>query len=146
MPISRMQQPRQMYGLGSFVKKAVKGVTGAVKKIAGSDVGKLALTAGALYGLGGAKFLGGEGIFARGQGLSRFANLANLPAALGIGKSEGITSIAENFPGKGLGLATTVAGLTGFLSAQGKNEEEIEEIKQNPEVLEIGRASCRERV
>src|SRR5210317_1173008 len=31
MPISRMQQPRQMYGLGSFVKKAVKGVTGAVK-------------------------------------------------------------------------------------------------------------------
>jgi len=31
MPISRMQQPRQMYGLGSFVKKAVKGVTGAAK-------------------------------------------------------------------------------------------------------------------
>ena len=26
-----MQQPRQMYGLGSFVKKAVKGVTGAAK-------------------------------------------------------------------------------------------------------------------
>src|SRR6056300_876576 len=123
MPISRMQQPRQMYGLGSFVKKAVKGVTGAVKKIAGSDVGKLALTAGALYGLGGAKFLGGQGIFAGGQGLSRFSNLANLPAALGIGKSEGITSIAENFPGGGMGLATTVAGLTGFLSAQGKTEE-----------------------
>ena len=33
MPISRMQQPRQMYGPGSFVKKAVKGVTGAVKKL-----------------------------------------------------------------------------------------------------------------
>ena len=31
MTISRMQQPRQMYGLGSFVKKAVKGVTGAAK-------------------------------------------------------------------------------------------------------------------
>jgi hypothetical protein len=135
MPISRMQQPRQMYGLGSFVKKAVKGVTGAVKKIAGSDVGKLALTAGALYGLGGAKFLGGQGIFAGGQGLSRFSNLANLPAALGIGKSEGITSIAENFPGGGMGLATTVAGLTGFLSAQGKTEEEIAEIKQDPKVL-----------
>jgi hypothetical protein len=43
MPISRMQQPRQQYGLGSFVKKAVKGVTGAVKKIAGSDLGKAAL-------------------------------------------------------------------------------------------------------
>ena len=38
MTISRMQQPRQMYGLGSLVKSvgkavksAVKGVTGAVK-------------------------------------------------------------------------------------------------------------------
>jgi hypothetical protein len=58
MPISRMQQPRQMYGLGSFVKKAVKGVTGAVKSAAGgikdilkSDAGKLALLAGGVYGL-----------------------------------------------------------------------------------------------
>jgi hypothetical protein len=33
MAISRMQQPRQMYGLGSFVKSAVKGVTGAVKSV-----------------------------------------------------------------------------------------------------------------
>jgi len=136
MPISRMQQPRQMYGLGSFVKKAVKGVTGAVKKIAGSDVGKLALTAGALYGLGGAKFLGGQGIFAGGQGLSRFANLANLPTALGIGGSDGILKgITKNFPGGGMGLAATVAGLTGFMSAQGISDEQIEEIKQNPEAL-----------
>ena len=28
--------PRQQYGLGSFIKKAVKGVTGAVKGIASS--------------------------------------------------------------------------------------------------------------
>ena len=41
MTISRGQMPRQMYGLGSFVKKAVKGVTGAVKSIAKSDLGKL---------------------------------------------------------------------------------------------------------
>ena len=71
MPISRMQQPRQMYGLGSFVKKAVKGVTGAIKSVAKSDVGKLALTAGALYGLGG---LGGA------TGFGRFA-----PSALKTG-------------------------------------------------------------
>ncbi len=57
MPISRMQQPRQLYGLGSIVKKAVKGVTGAVKgaakgikSLAKSDAGKLALLAGSLYG------------------------------------------------------------------------------------------------
>jgi hypothetical protein len=46
MAISRMQQPRQMYVLGSFVKKAVKGVTGAVKSIAKSDLGKAALLIG----------------------------------------------------------------------------------------------------
>jgi len=34
MAISRMQQPRQMYGLGSFVKKAVKKVTSPVTKVA----------------------------------------------------------------------------------------------------------------
>jgi hypothetical protein len=39
MTISRMQQPRQMYGLGSLVKKAVKGVKSFVK----SDLGKAAL-------------------------------------------------------------------------------------------------------
>jgi hypothetical protein len=48
MAISRMQQPRQMYGLGSFIKKAVKGVTGAVKSFAKSPLGKAALLAGAL--------------------------------------------------------------------------------------------------
>jgi hypothetical protein len=71
MAISRGQMPRQMYGLGSFVKKAVKGVTGAIKSVAKSDVGKLALTAGALYGLGG---LGGA------TGFGRFA-----PSALKTG-------------------------------------------------------------
>jgi hypothetical protein len=51
MTISRMQQPRQMYGLGSFVKKAVKGVTGAVKSLAKSDLGKAAILGAATFGL-----------------------------------------------------------------------------------------------
>ena len=42
MAISNMQQPRQMYGLGSFVKKAFRGV----KKIAKSPLGKMAIMAG----------------------------------------------------------------------------------------------------
>ena len=33
MAISRMQQPRQMYGLGSFVKKAVRKVTRPFTKV-----------------------------------------------------------------------------------------------------------------
>jgi hypothetical protein len=53
MTISRMQQPRQMYGLGSFVKKAVKGVTGAVKSFAKSDLGKAAILGVGAFGLPG---------------------------------------------------------------------------------------------
>ena len=73
MTISRMQEPRQLYGLGSLVKK----ITKPIKKIGKSPIGKAALAGAALYGLGGAKFLGGEGIFASGQGMSRFGNLLN---------------------------------------------------------------------
>ena len=71
MAISRMQQPRQMYGLGSLVKSVTKGVKSAVKgvtDIAKSDLGKAALMAaagsygfgiGPLKGLSGAGFLSG---------------------------------------------------------------------------------------
>ena len=61
MAISRMQQPRQMYnrgmmvhdprqayGLGGFIKKAVRGV----KKIAKSPLGKAALIYAGGMGLG----------------------------------------------------------------------------------------------
>ena len=50
--------PRQQYGFGSFVKKAVKKVTGGVKDIVSSDVGKAALAGAAVYGLGGGTFFG----------------------------------------------------------------------------------------
>ena len=64
MAISRMQQPRQQYGLGSLVKKAVRGV----KKIVKSPVGKMALLGGlGAYGMGWGPFskMGGSG-FLRG--------------------------------------------------------------------------------
>ena len=76
---------RQQYGLGSFVKKAFKKVTKPIKKIAKSPIGKLALLGGGLYGLGGMQALGGKGIFASGQGLQRFRNLANIGSALRTG-------------------------------------------------------------
>ena len=47
MTISRMQEPRQLYGLGSLVKK----ITKPIKKIVKSPIGKAALGAAALYGL-----------------------------------------------------------------------------------------------
>ena len=46
MPISRGQTPRQLYGLGSFVKsigKAVKGAVKGVTKAAKSPLGMAAI-------------------------------------------------------------------------------------------------------
>ena len=45
MAILRMQDPRQLYGLGSLVKKAIRGV----KKIVKSPIGKAALLGGGLW-------------------------------------------------------------------------------------------------
>ena len=61
MAISRMQEPRQLYGLGSIVKKAVRGV----KKIAKSPLGKAALLYAGTAGLGA--LAGGAG----GTGFTR---------------------------------------------------------------------------
>ena len=56
MAISKMQQPRQQYGLGKLVKKAVRGV----KKIVKSPIGKAALIGGlGAYGMGWGPFSGG---------------------------------------------------------------------------------------
>ena len=71
MAISNSQQPRQMYnrgmmvhdprqayGLGGFIKKAVRGV----KKIAKSPLGKMALIGGlGMYGMGAGPFSGMRG-------------------------------------------------------------------------------------
>ena len=46
MPISRMQNPRQLYGLGSFVKK----ITRPLKKVFKSKIGKAALLGLGAYG------------------------------------------------------------------------------------------------
>ena len=77
--IGSLQDPRQGYFLGKIVKKAGR----ALKKVVKSPLGKAALIGGLGYGLGGAKFLGGEGIFAGGQGMGRFSNLLNLVRAKG---------------------------------------------------------------
>ena len=57
MTITRMQEPRQLYGLGSFVKSigkglksAVKGVSKGIGSLLKSDVGKAALLAGLGFG------------------------------------------------------------------------------------------------
>ena len=76
--LGSLQDPRQNYGLGKLVKKAFRGI----KKVAKSPLGKMALLGLGAYGLGGAGFLGGRGVFAAGQGMQRFRNLANIGSAL----------------------------------------------------------------
>ena len=73
MAISRMQQPRQLYGLGSLVKSIGK----TVKKVVKSDLGKAALLAAGGYYLGGGSLLG-----AQRAGMSGF-KFANLPGFTG---------------------------------------------------------------
>ena len=134
-----MQQPRQMYGLGSLVKSvkksvksAVSGAADAVKSVAKSDLGKAAILGAGLYGLGGAKFLGGKGIFAGGQGLSRFANLANLPGAiggaLGLGVPEGGKPTFGQFATV-FGLGSLGGAALEALTASGASEEELQDIR-----------------
>ena len=61
MTISRGQMPRQLYGLGSFVKSIGKGIKKAVKgvkSLVGSDLGKVGLLAlGSGIPFGGGSFL-----------------------------------------------------------------------------------------
>jgi hypothetical protein len=143
MTISRMQEPRQLYGLGSLVKK----ITKPIKKIIKSPIGKAALGAAALYGVnkfgipgiggkgsianfllgkrnipikGGADFIRGGGIL--GQGMSRFGNLANLIRAKqsgGLGLFDKMSGPQKLFLGGGAALS-----LLPFLTG-GVEEEEV---------------------
>ena len=144
MAISRMNMERQMRNMGGimgledqrqvyFLGKLVKKITKPIKKIVKSPLGKAALAGAALYGLGGAKFLGGEGIFAGGQ-TGRFANLKNLflPAASNISGKDGILSSLLFKDGKfNLGRAAlTGLGATAIAAPflmGGDEEEEVDE-------------------
>ena len=137
-----MQQPRQLYGLGSIVKsvgKAVKGVGKAVKNVAKSDLGKAALAAAAVYYGGGGfgrlpggfKFtnLPGAGFFTKGSslpfggGVSQFAGdrLAFNAARTAAGKA-GLSTAAK----AGLGIAG-LSALGGALTPEA--QEDVDQLK-----------------
>jgi len=126
MTISRMQQPRQMYGLGSLVKSVTKGakklVSGAVdtvKDVAKSDVGKLALLAAGTYGLGGGTFFGKSLPFLKNTGGFAFGNI--LPNLGGI---MGLKSGKDNLLGNVLKVGGAGTILGGALSGMGGEDEE----------------------
>jgi hypothetical protein len=116
-------ESRQQYGLGSFVKKAVKGVTGAVKKIAKSDLGKAALlAAGAYYApamFGGTVGFGPAstyGSFARGLMSPGLIGPMTKAGSLGRGISSAVTGNA------GMIGATVLGGVLGSMTPQEQEE------------------------
>ena len=125
-----MQEPRQLYGLGSLVKK----ITRPIKKIVKSPIGKIGLAALGAYGLGGGfgaggfKFgniLGKAGMMRPGQGFGGGKGLLGLfskakNALSGSKLFSGLTS------GKGLMGIGAASGLLGGLLAKGEDETEEE--------------------
>ena len=144
MTITRMQEPRQLYGLGSLVKK----ITKPIKKIVKSPIGKAALLGAAAFGIPGTQFGGllGRASFggaAKGLlgnfGLGQTLGITGLsPGAMG-GKSPGIfNALKRGFGNLGTGTKLGIAGgLLTYLGSQGLEEQEIEEIKQDPGKLRI---------
>jgi hypothetical protein len=99
--------PRERAFLGG-IKKAFKGITKGIGSFLKSDIGKLALTAGSLYGLGG---LGGG---------------SKLTGLLGKAKGfyDGLSGVQK------IGGALALGGAFG-----GMEDQQLEELKANPEAL-----------
>ena len=144
MAISRMQQPRQLYGLGSLVKSIGK----TVKKVVKSDLGKAALIGAAAFGIPGTSIGGlfGRASFmlpAGSSGVTGLFGKAGLGALLGGGKAIGAagkygkTSALSSLFGKIPGGGYTVGAIGSILAASGMDPEEIEETKRDPEKLKI---------
>ena len=121
MTISRMQEPRQLYGLGSLVKK----ITRPIKKVLKSPIGKAAAIGLGGYALGGGFGPGGFA-FNKIPGFLKAKNFM-LGAPQDFGRSAGFLDKL-----KGLGTTKGIlgigagAGLLGGLLAKGEEETEEE--------------------
>ena len=109
-------EPRQEYGLGSIVKK----ITGTVKKVAKSPIGKAALAvglAGIPFGAGsaGTGFFGSKSLF--GRALAGFGNL-------------GIGAAVDAIPGGGVTAGIVGASLLGGLLTSKEPEQDINALSQ----------------
>ena len=153
MTISRMQEPRQLYGLGSLVKK----ITKPIKKIVKSPIGKAALGAAAIYGLGGGFGAGGfkagniPGIgrfFTRGAG----APIGSFRAAQDLGTKTSFLSkilggAKKGFDGLSFGQKAFLLGGAGLASLPfftGGAEEEDEGVVEGFDVTPSSIANIRQ--
>ena len=137
-----MQEPRQLYGLGSLVKSIGKGV----KKFVKSPLGKAAILGIGAFGVPGTTFgglFGRAAIGGQATGLLGKAGIqAALPSLFGVpggppGKgSPGIFSKIFGDMGTGgkLGLG---AGFISYLMSAGATEEDVETLKRDKGKLSI---------
>ena len=123
MPISRSQMPRQMYGLGSFVKSIGKGI----KKIVKSPIGKAAILGFGANALmpGGLSSLFGSGSFN--------PLLRKVGGDFAQSQFGSLLSGAKNFLGSNVGKF--VAGATAGKLFGGMEPQQIEELQSDPEAL-----------
>ena len=138
MTITRMQEPRQLSGLGSLVKK----ITKPIKKIVKSPIGKAALLIGGagLAGFGPAAGLRGSAL---GQALFGGATKF-LPGATAAMKGAAVTTpgifgkAASMFGNLSTGTKLGLGGaFASYLMSTGASEEEVEEIKRDKGKLSI---------
>jgi hypothetical protein len=130
---------RVNYGLGSSFKKAVKKVTGAVKDVVKSDLGKAALAGAALYYGGGGNLFGFQraGLATPGFALSNLPGYATLFGTAATGPTP-FSSPSASTPGifskalKGLTSKTGLAalGIAGTSVLAGLSTADKEEIDQ----------------
>jgi len=105
--LSALQDPRQNYGFGSFVKKAVRGV----KKIAKSPLGKMAIAGAIGFGIPGTNF---GGLMGRGTG-SMFGQANGM-----FGNTGGISGLFSKFGGNAVSKGMNIHGpKQGILSKMG---------------------------
>lgn len=134
MAISRMQEPRQLYGLGSLVKSIGK----TVKKVVKSDLGKAAILGIGAFGLpGGALGMKGfmpvnlRSLSGIGQALFTGTGLPTGP------RQPGAKGFLSNLLGKVPGGGYTLGAIGSILAASGMSPEEIEATKRDPEKVKI---------
>jgi len=141
-----MQEPRQLYGLGSLVKSIAKGVKGAVKgvaKAAKSPLGKAAILGIGAFGLPGGAF-GMRGL------LPQTSALRSIPTNLLFGRERGVMpnertgGITSALRGmftqpstfkSTLGVAALGTGVAAALQAAGVDTDNPNEIPQDVDAL-----------
>ena len=137
MAISRMQEPRQLYGLGSLVKSIGK----TIKKVVKSPIGKAAILGLGGYALGGGFGPGGFAFrnipgFTGAKNLLMGKPLGFKTAGDAVARSGGILDIGKKFIGSTAGQVGIGAALSA-LAASGMDQEEIAEIENDPEKLKM---------